>query len=209
MTLTSEDRNNVTIALTTFADLGDSLMAEFRSTAPPEGSPIVIWGDDRLAGDQVVPTFTAINGAILSGADHLRSLNHLARVATTTSVTVARGAVEAYAHAAHLATAPSATEFADRHLSALHKEYEFLVTHSALLTNLDGAVLDAATEQSKVDADRQRIGLGKAAPAGMTCGACDEPPPGRVRLQAPPHPSAPAPQGRMARRPRGPGDARR
>lgn len=168
VTLTSDDRDNVSIALTTFADLGDALMAEFRSTPPPAGSRILIWSDDGLAGDQVVPTFTAINGAILSGADHLRSLNHLARVATTASVTVARGAVEAYAHAAHLATAPSATDFADRHLSALHKEYEFLITHSAALTNLDGAVLDAASEQSKVDTDRQRIGLGKASPAGMT-----------------------------------------
>lgn len=166
--LTSDDRNNVAIALTTFADLGDVLMAEFRSTAPPEGSRVLVWSDDGLAGDQVAPTFTAINGAILSGADHLRSLNHLARVATTASVTVARGAVEAYAHAAYLATAQSATEIADRHLSALHKEYEFLITHSAPLINLDGAVLDVAEEQSKVDADRQRIGLGKAVPAGMT-----------------------------------------
>ncbi len=168
VTLTRDDRNNVAIALTTFADLGDVLMAELRSTPPPEDSLIQEWSDDGLAGEQVIRAFTAVNAAILSGADHLRSLNHLARVATTASVTVARGAVEAYAQAAHLATAQSAAEFADRHLSALHKEYGFLIQHAATLTNLNGEVLDAAAEQSKVEAERRELGLGDARPTGMT-----------------------------------------
>lgn len=173
VTFTRDERENVATALTTFADLGDVLARELRSTEPPAGSLIHDWFYSSPVADQAVSAFYAVNTAILTGGDHLRSLNHLTRVATTSAVTVARGAVEAYANASHLATSTSALELADRHLLALESEYKYLVKHSAPLTNLTGATLDPAVALKDVGAVRKRLGRQKATATGMASKVTD------------------------------------
>lgn len=163
-TLTDSDLTNVNIALTTFADFGDILLKELREEAPPVGSQFGVWNDTFDTGSgagHVRDGFLSINAAVLSGADHLRGLNTLASTGTTSSVTVARGAVEAYAHAFHLATAPTVEKFVERSIWARHAEYNYPMKHSATMTNHVGDLIDPEQERLRLEAELVRLNLKK------------------------------------------------
>lgn len=163
--LTDDDKRNIATALLSYASAGDEIVRRCRSANPATGSRMQRWHDtfDPDSGaDYPLRAFLAANASVLSGADHLRALNTLVSswsTPTTSSATLARGAVEAYARASRLAASPTVEDLVWRHICALHEEYRYAVIHGEMLTNLSGETIDPAILRAENLAELTRLQL--------------------------------------------------
>ncbi|MEV7757869.1 hypothetical protein AB0O16_07415 [Microbacterium sp. NPDC089180] len=110
--------------------------------------------------------FLSMQYSILSAADHIRAFNALLRaprLLTTSTVTVARGAVEAFARAWHLATAGDLDDAQGRHLSALYSELRYPLTLGEQIYLRDGRPTDAEESRAQYKDELERLGLGAPA----------------------------------------------
>jgi hypothetical protein len=168
-----EEIRLLSVGLLTLATISERLVFDCLDKEPPTGSPASEWFHGRDGGERnhAMDAFLMMQYATLSAADHLRSVNAVLRaprMATTSTVTLVRAALEAFARAWHLASASSLLELQRRHLSAMHAELRYAELLSEQIYRRDGQPADATESRASYRAEMLRLGLGEPARLDLT-----------------------------------------
>nr|WP_314841477.1 hypothetical protein [uncultured Microbacterium sp.] len=165
--LSPADKQNISQVLVGLAKAATRIVDECQLSKPPEGSSAHAWFsslDPPGMFPHVMQGFLHVEFAMLSGADHLRALNTLVRadpLLTTSTATVMRGGLEAFAKSWYFNTSAGVEEFVFRYLSSRYSEYRYPRLFKESLRTYDGRVVNPEIEAAEALAELERIGLGR------------------------------------------------
>lgn len=165
--LSRADKQNISQVLIGLARVATRIVDECQLSKPPADSSADAWFssiDPPGMFPHVMQGFLHVESAMLSGVDHLRALNTLARadlLLTTSTATVMRGALEAFAKSWYFTTSAGVDEFVLRYLSSRYSEYRYPRMFKESLRTYDGRVVDPEIEAAETLAEIERLGLGR------------------------------------------------
>lgn len=165
--LSSDDKQHFSQVLLQLSRTAELLVSECQRSKPPVGSRAHAWfsvAEPSGVFAHAMQGFLNVEFAVLSGCDHLRALNTLIRtdpVRSTSTVTLMRGALEAFAKAWYFITSAGHEEFLVRYLSSRYAEYRYPLRFGEPLRALNGAVVDPADGIAEVLSELDRLGLPK------------------------------------------------